>query len=582
MQSSLINLLLKIIKQNYDIFLDDIKLGVPPKTMFWDYSFNAGILSKHLKKNPNLVACELKGFLEELKNDLILWLEVSWAYLNIEINNKIYSELFDKIYKNRNNLLKKVWENKTIIVDYIWVNVWKPLHVWHICTPNIWQTIINIYKKLWYNVISDSHIWDWGIIFWNLIKAYKLWWDEDEFKKNAVDYLLELYVKINTEVSKDEKIEEDVRQEFKLLSSWNNESILLWEKFTKYSILDLTRNLKRLSVFPDYNIWESFYEGLDLPKMNSCPDLVYDMNSIVKELLDKSIATKNEDNSVWVIFPDKSWLSSCILQKRNGTHGYLASDLACIKYRMSNWNPEKIIYFVDVRQSLHFKQAFEISKNAWWLWDSKLIHASNWFIAWKDWIFSTRKWNIIKLDKILDEAENRAKKIILEKRNDLNQEELDELWKIIWIWAIKYWHLKKSRETDSIFDWDEFMSFEWNSGPYIQYAYVRAKKIINNFDWNFNIDTSFEFNAKQEIDLIKKLLDYENIILDTLNSNMPHILCKYCYELTKIFNSFYNNVHILSSQNDQEKIARLKLVDLFCIIIKQCFSLLAIEMPKKM
>jgi arginyl-tRNA synthetase len=350
--------------------------------------------------------------------------------------------------------------------------------------------------------------------------------------------------------------------------------------------------LNRLHIKPDYNIWESFYEWLWLPKMEDFPDLKDNMKSIVKELIKKWIATKNDDNSVWVVFDEELKIPSCILQKRDWTHGYLASDLAAIKYRIQNWNPEKIVYFVDSRQQLHLRQAFLIANLAGWIKNTELFHAFNWFISLKDWAMSTRKWRIIKLDKLLDEAELRAKKIILEKRDDINWNELKELSKIIWIWAIKYGYLKKNRETDVVFDWDEFMSFEWNSGPYIQYAYVRSRRILEKSKINFSLfqgeypkEEGLEkvyFEYSEEIELIKILSNYKSVLENTTKNNSPHILCKYSFELTKTFNSFYNNVHILNEEDENKKIIRLKLIELFWEVLKDSFKMLGIDMPDKM
>lgn len=573
---------LKVIKEKYNIVLDDIKLTIPPKKEMWDFAFNCGMLSRELKKSPAMIADDL---LSELKNiSLVKNVTNENWFINITLNNDIFTKNFKNIYESyiSNKDYFNIWSWSKLIVDYIGANVWKPLHIGHMCTPNWGQAMINLYKKIWYDVISDSHIWDWWIIFGKLITAYKLWWDENKLKENAVDYLLELYVGITSESEKNPDLEQQTRDEFKLLSTWDKKSMELWKKFTSYSIDAMNKILERLNVRPDYNIGESFYEWLWLPKIEDNPDLVYDMHSVVTELISKWIATQNEDNSVWVIFENDK-LPSCILQKRDWTHGYLASDLASIKYRTTNWNPDKIIYFVDVRQQLHFKQAFEIAKLAGWIWNTELFHAYNWFISWKEWAFSTRKWNIIKLSDLLDESESRAKKIILEKRNDLSEDELSELSKIIWIWAIKYWYLKKNRETDVIFDWDEFMTFEGNSGPYIQYAYVRAFRILENsncLDFNSEIKSSFQFN--EEFDLIKTLSNYKEILENTASKNMPHILCKYAYDLTKSFNSFYNSVHILNETDDDKKYARLKLINLFTIILKDIFSILGIEMPTKM
>ncbi|MDD3646316.1 MAG: arginine--tRNA ligase [Candidatus Gracilibacteria bacterium] len=591
MEKALKQDILKLIKENYSIELYDINLTIPPKKEMGDFAFNCGILSRELKKNPNLIASEILPLLKTISE--ITDVSSEGAFVNIKVSKDIFTKKFFELYNlDFSSQFSYIGNGKKIIVDYIGANVGKPLHIGHMCTPNIGQAMINIYKKFGYDVISDSHIGDWGIIFGKLITAYKLWGDENKLKENAVDYLLELYVKITSEIENDSDLEQKTRDEFKLLSEGNPESIELWSKFTKYSIEAMNKNLARLNVKPDYNIGESFYEGLGLPKMEDFPDLVFDMHSIVVELISKGIATQNEDGSVGVIFENDK-LPSCILQKRDGTHGYLASDLACIKYRTSNWTPEKIVYFVDVRQQLHFKQAFEIAKNAGWLIPhsvspkgrevaTELFHAFNGFISGKEGAFSTRKGNIIKLGDLLDEAEIRAKKIILEKRDDLDKKELNELSKIIGIGAIKYGHLKKSRETDMIFDWDEFMTFEGNSGPYIQYAYVRALRIIENFGENFDMKVNSIFESLEEIELVKQLGSYREVLVDTFNKNMPHILCKYAYDLTKTFNSFYNAVHILNEDDFEKKILRLKMVKLFTITLKDAFSILGIEMPNKM
>lgn len=590
MESKLKIELINLIKEKYEIVLEDISLRQPPKKELWDYSFNCGILSRDLKKSPTMIADDLLSSISDL--DLVSSVTNENGFINIFLDKSIFTkafEVFSYNFLNSKDYLN-VWNNEKIIIDYIWANVWKPLHIGHICTPNQGQVMINLHKKLWYEVISDSHIGDWWIIFGKLITAYKHWWDEDKLKNDAVDYLLELYVKITKEIELDKTwdLEEQTRKEFKLLSEWNQESIKLWSSFTKYSIDAMNKILERLNVKPDFNIGESFYEWLWLPKMENYPDLNYDMKTIVSELLSKSIAIENEDNSVWVIFDDITKIPSCILRKRDATHGYLASDLASVKYRMENWSPDKIIYFIDVRQKLHLEQVFEISNNAWWLkreWkkDTFLFHAYNWFISWKEWAFSTRHGNIIKLWDLLDEAENRAKKLIHEKRDDFSEEELKELSNIIGIWAIKYGYLKKSRETDVIFDWDEFMTFEWNSGPYIQYAYVRSLNILKKSwisDFSYSLESNFEL--QEELDLVKELSNYKDVLLQTADKNMPHILCKYAYDLTKTFSSFYNNVHILNETDESKKLSRLKLIYIFSLVLKDTFSILSIDMPEKM
>jgi len=597
MKQEIINLLKKVISENYKLEVEEIKLENPPKKELWDYAFGCFLLARDLKKNPAQIAWKIMELIKS--EDLIESSSVAGPYLNIKVNKNSFTEKFLDFVKNKNTLQCVSTNNKTIYIDYIWANVWKPMHIGHMCTPNQGQVMINCYKKLWYNVVSDSHIWDWGIIFGKLILAFKNWWDEKKLKENAVEHLLELYIKITEEAEKNTTLEEEIRNEFKKLSSWDIKSIKLWESFTKESIEAMNVLLWKMNIKPDFNIWESFYEGLDLPKMENYPDLEFSMKSVVDELKEKGIATvtKNEDwtQSIWVHFSDKEKLSSCILQKRDWTHGYLASDLAAIKYRMKNWNPKKIVYFVDSRQQLHLKQAFLISQKAGWLDDTQLFHAYNWFISLKDWAMSTRKWRIIKLDKLLDEAEQRAEKIILEKRDDIQWEELKELSKKIWIWAIKYWYLKKNRESDIVFDWDEFMSFEWNSWPYIQYAYVRAirilekenykKELINNNSFiipSNKGDEQISFESSSEIELAKKIMNFNNILEKATGNNYPHIIAEYSYDLTKSFSNFYNNVTVKDETDENYKKLKLILVDSFAKTLKETFEILGIEMPEKM
>jgi len=575
-----------ILKREYDIELTSINLEKPPKPEMWDVAFGCFVLSKELKKWPNTIAEELKNVIQNDSEKIseIERVEALWPYLNVFLWSESYTEDF-RSFMQQESLYNTLWsKNKddTIYIDYIWANVGKPLHIWHMCTPLQWQTIINAYEKMWYNVISDSHICDWWAIFWKLIVAYNKYWNQEELETNAVEHLFQIYVKITKDAESEAHLEQEFRDIFRKLSLWDPDLLQLWESFTKYSLNAMNILLWRLFVQTKYNIWESFYEWLWLPKIEDYPDLKFPMSDLVDELIEKWIAVKNDDNSVGITFHDDTKLPSCILQKRDGTHWYLASDLASVRYRMDNWDIKKIIYFVDVRQQLHFKQVFEVSRLAWWVGDDvELFHAYNGFISLKDGAMSTRKWKIIKLEALLDEAEQRAKNIILEKRDDINGKELEELSKIIGIGAIKYGYLKKTRENDVVFDWDEFMSFEWNSWPYIQYAYVRAKKILDTYDKAVDFNT-LKYTLSEEKELIKHILWFEKVIQDMTNHYHPHILCAFVYEMTKKFSSFYNRVPILSESEEILKSSRIALLHWFIRVLQESFEILGIPLPDKM
>ncbi|NDK09517.1 arginine--tRNA ligase [Candidatus Gracilibacteria bacterium] len=575
-----------LIDRELNITLHDITFDTPPKKNMGDLTFSCFTLAKELKKSPidisNLLSEAINN--DENKFQDIEKVSATGPYLNIYFNEESIALSFEKFIQN-NSLYGEVSKNKNthIYIDYIGANVGKPLHIGHMCTPNQGQVFINLFNKLGYTVISDSHIGDWGIIFGKLIVAFEKYGDEVALKEDAVEHLFQLYVKISNDSETDASLDQQFRDAFKKLSQGDTKMVDNWTRFTKFSIQKMDELLARFGVFPQYDIGESFYEGLGLPKMQDYPDLITPMHEIVRELISMNIATKNEDGSVGIVFPDELKLPSCILQKRDGTHGYLASDLASIKYRMQNWNPSKIIYFVDVRQQLHFKQAFAISRLAGWLKEeTEITHAHNGFVSLKDGAMSTRKGKIIKLEKLLDEGESKAKEIILQKRDDISEEKITELQKIISLGAIKYGYLKKSREIDVIFDWDEFMTFDGNSGPYIQYAYVRGKKVLEKSKI-VGVSQNLVYSESEEKDLIKKILDYPSIVLKSAETYHAHIICIYLFELTKLFSSFYANVQVIDdSLESSVKNSRLVLVSQFLKIIEEGFEILAIPLPDEM
>ncbi|MDD3120672.1 MAG: arginine--tRNA ligase, partial [Candidatus Gracilibacteria bacterium] len=523
----------------------DITLENPPKKEFGDFAFSCFFLARDLKKAPNTIAEEVKN--EFAKIDGFKNISTISGYVNFFVDDSLIFTDFQEI-----NTEPKKSKNETVIIDYIGANVGKPLHIGHLCTPAQGQAIINLMKHLGYDVISDSHFGDWGGIFGKLITLFKLYFSIDNKKGYLNSEEVEVYeniykiIKETTEITANSKpktnekiislsekllaktnekiidleyllngyqlitifseenniIDNQCRKEFQYLSGVginlsnaeekkrHETNIKLWKQFTSISITEVKKQLEILNIYPQYNIGESFYEGLNLPHPNDedYPPLKYTMKDIVKELTDAKIATKNPDGSVGVIFGDETKIPSCVLQKTDGTGLYLTSDLSCIKYRMENWKPSKIIYFVDVRQQLHLKQCFTIAKKAWpELENVELFHAFNGFIKLKEGAMSTRKGTVIFLEDLINEGFVRTKNILEEKGKTLNDENIQK----ITIGAIKYSYLSQDREKDVVFDWDKALSFEGNSGPYIQYTFVRASRIIEKAG-NFEKVTEIE------------------------------------------------------------------------------------------
>ncbi len=601
-------------------------LSAPPKPEHGEYCFGVFTLAKPLGKSPNIIAEEIAG---RLRSDTNNFTQVNTigGYVNLSCTAGIWLDILNTISHPK---MVKPGGWKTVIVDYIGANAGKPLHIGHLCTPSVGQAICNIHNHLGYRVIGDSHFGDWGGIFGKLIwwwknieclacfeskygsyfelKEKNIKWKESRLEIYWVDFLLDIYkafelywdISIYGDwVPRDKDTE--ARLEFQYLA-WigidlsnpeelkhHKENVELWKTFTGISITEIEKKLDLLNVHATYNIGESFYEWLGLPRPNNedYPDLQWNMKDIVKELIEKWVATQNEDGSVGVVFSEESKLPSCILQKKDGTGLYLTSDLAAIKYRLTNgWNPAKIIYSVDVRQQLHLRQAFAIARMAWpelteWV---EFFHAFNGFIKLREWAMSTRHGTVIFLEKLIEEGEERTTAVLEEKwrtgENKLNPEDIQA----ITVGAIKYSYLSQDREKDVTFDWDKALSFEGNSGPYIQYACVRAAKVAKDQKIKSDISEVWKLDLSvYDTALIRTLAEMDTRIQTTADTYKPHTLALYCYDLAVCFNSFYvHTPKILDERDENLKKLRLSLCKLVSEKLTLGFNLLGIKMPSEM
>ena len=573
------SLISSAIKSLYSIDFS-LEISPAPKKELGEYCVNIFPLVKQVGKAPHIISEEVATELAK-HTEVFLSTSATGGYVNFFLTDSVWISLFSAL---KDNTQEKPKKNETIIVDYIGANIGKPLHIGHICTPSIGQSIINTYRYLGYKVIWDTHVWDWWL-FGKLIAAHKLFGRENWLAEKWVEYLLELYIEITARAAADPSVDEYCRGEFKKLSTGDEENMKLWWEFTSVSLSAMNALLAKIHVIPNYDIGESFYEDLPLPKLGDQPALEYTMNDVIWELLEKKIATKNEDGSVAVIFPEETKLPSVVIQKKDGTNLYLTADICAIKYRITNgWNPIKIIYSIDLRQQLHMKQCIEICRMAGWTDDIELFHAGNGHIELPDGAMSTRKWNIIRLEDLIEEWYERTKKILEEKgrtgENSLREKDIQE----IAIGAIKYSYLMQDRERNITFDWDKALSFEGHSGPYIQYAYVRALKIVReshlkHFEpWTLNLELSHSDKS-----LIQTLARFEEAVDTVAKTYKPHHLALYAYDLAVEFNSFYvHTPKILEETDEQLKSFRLGLVRKTADTLKKAFELLAIEMPSEM
>lgn len=565
-------------KNNKEGSADAFVCTIPPDRKYGDICINIFPAVKTTKTPPPELA---QGVLDFMKQEnYVTDGNIQGGFVNLFVTDEFYQKELRAW-----SLPKFEKKNEKIIIDYMGANIGKPLHIGHLCTPLFGQATINLLRLMGYDVTADMHQGDWGGIFGKLITGWKYFGDEDAFEKDPVHHLLEIYVAITEKTEKEPEIEQECRDAFKLLSEGNEASVKLWQQFTDKSLAGVRTVMSEFGVHPDIWIGESFYEGIALPKLGNWPDLSPDntMSAVVDELIKKWIATKNEDESVGVVFAKETKLPSCILQKRDGTHGYLASDLAAIKYRLKNWSPSRIVYFVDNRQALHFRQLFATAKAAWlnierWTLNVELTHAGNGFVSLPDGAMSTRHGRVIFLKDLIGESFDRVKKILEERERTLSESDT----KAVALGAIVYSFLSQDRERDWIFEWDKVLAFEWNSGPYLQYTYVRWKKIITEIGRGIEDDAPLSHLTVFDRDLILDILGFNELLENCGASYKFHILIAHIATMARHLNALYVNTPKLKETETREQMSRIKIIHTCLEIIRYTSTILGMPLPEEM
>jgi arginyl-tRNA synthetase len=534
-----------------------------------DYACNIAMrLTKQVGRNPREIAREIIDDLPE--NDLIKQVEIAGpGFINIFLSEQVLGKEIKTILSEGNDYGRmEIGRGKTIVLDYSSPNIAKPLGVHHLLSTIIGQSIRNIYAKLGYKCVSINHVGDWGTQFGKLIYAYKNWGDKGVIEKDPINELLKLYVKFHDEVEKDPEIEEKARYEFRIFEEGDKENRALWEWFVEESMKKIEETYEKLGgINFTYVQGESFYEDK--------------LDGMLQEGKEQGVFVEGEDGSYIVEFDDEN-MPPFVVQKKDGATLYSTRDFATLKYRIEEWSPEKIIYVVDIAQTLHFKQLFEGAKRFAW-YNDQGVHA--WFgrMHMKDGKMSTRKGNVVLLDDVLDEAVLRAGKIIEEKNPNLSDKE--NVARVSGIGSVKYNILSQNRTTDITFDWDRMLSLEGNSAPYMQYTYARAKSILRKAKEEIvnemSMDDPEDIDKKTHALLVLFPRFKEQIIL-AAEEYKPNIVSNYLYELAQRFNSFYNAVPVLRAKNDNSRKVRLEIVETASQILKNGLEILGVEVVEEM
>ena len=542
-------------------------LEIPPKQDMGDYAFPCFVLSKELKKSPQIIAEEIKDKIELDEN--ISEIKVVGGYLNFYLNKEYFIKnvLNEMAEKNENYGSSNIGNGKNIVIDYSSPNIAKPFHIGHLRSTVIGNSIYKIYKYLGYNCIGINHIGDWGTQFGKLIEGYKRWGNEYNIEENPIDELTKIYIRINNLCKEDESVLEDCRNNFKKLEDGDEYCVNLWKKFKELSLKEFERIYDLLDVhFDSYN-GEAFYSD----KMQEVVDILER-----KGLLVESEGAKVVDLSEQGMIP-------CIIEKSNGSTTYATRDLAAIMYRAREYDFNKAIYLTSYEQILHFKQIFEVAKmlDLDKKYTSNLIHAPFGMVQLKTGKMSTREGIIVKLEDLLNESITRVKAIIENKNPNLENKE--EIAKQVGIGAVIFNDLYNNRIKDEVFDWDIMLNFNGETGPYMQYIYVRTKSILEKAGYIPKIeDVDFDLlNNDTAYKIIKLIYSFQDTIMQAAEKYEPYIIARYLINLAQSFSTFYNENKILGEEKKVQD-TRVYLTYAVGNVLKIGASLLGIKMPDRM
>ena len=552
-------------------------IEVPKDTKNGDYSFPCFRLAKVLRKAPQEIANQIKEKLEQngaTNSELIEKVDIAGGYLNFYISSKIFTkEVLEQINNERFGVEAEDEKNKekNIVIDYSAPNIAKPFHIGHLRSTVIGAALYNIYKYLGYNVIGINHLGDYGTQFGKLIEGYKRWGEEYNIDSDPINELTKIYIRINNACKEDEQILQACRDNFKKLEDGDTYCVEIWKKFRELSLKEFQRVYDLLgSKFDSWN-GEAFYSD----KMQE-----------VVDILEKSGKLEESQGAKIVNLEDQGINTPCIIVKSNGSSTYATRDLAAILYRARTYDFDKALYVTSYEQVLHFKQVFATAKYLGL--DEKYLkgleHVSFGMVLLPTGKMSTREGNIVKLEELLNESIDRAKEIIEQKNPQLENKE--EVAKKVGIGAIIFNDLSNSRVKDEVFDWNTILNFQGETGPYIQYTYVRTKSVleksgvdVNNISFDMvNLD-NLEDSYSQNI--IKLLYDFHNVLVQVTEKSEPSILSRYLIDLAKAYSVFYNENRIMVDDISLKN-SRVYLTYAVGKVLKIGANLLGMDMPEKM
>ncbi|VTS43142.1 arginyl-tRNA synthetase [Streptococcus pseudoporcinus] len=536
-------------------------LETPKNSDMGDIAFPTFSLAKVLRKAPQMIAAELAEKINPSQFEKVM---AVGPYINFFLDKTTISKnvLHAVIEEKANYGQQHIGDGQNITLDMSSPNIAKPFSVGHLRSTVIADAIGHIYSKLGYNSIRINHLGDWGKQFGMLIVAYKLWGDQAAIEANPIDELLKLYVRINAETEENPELDEQARQWFKKLEDGDKEAWDLWQWFRDESLVEFNRIYDKLDVTFDYFHGEAFYND----KMDEGIQILED-----KHLL-------KESKGAQIVDLEKYDLPPALIKKSDGATLYITRDMATAMYRQRTFNFVKNIYVVGQEQSHHFKQLKAVLKEMGFDWADNMIHVSFGLVTKNKKKLSTRKGNIIRLEPTLDEAVARALTQIESKNPDLENKEA--VAHAVGVGAVKFYDLKTDRDNGYDFDLEAMVSFEGETGPYVQYTYARIQSILRKANFTPDVNKDYSLKDNESWEIIKLLQSFATNIQRAADKYDPSIIAKFAIQLAQAFNKYYAHTRILDESDERD--SRLALCYSTAVVLKESLRLLGVQAPEKM
>ena len=539
-------------------------IEVPPNKDMGDFAFPCFKLAKVFRKAPNMIAAELSEKIEA--KGVISNVTPLGGYIIFFVNKSQLAEtvIKDVLTKKEKYGHSDLGKDKTIVIDFSSPNIAKPFHIGHIRTTVIGNALYKIYDSQGYNTVRINHLGDYGTQFGKLIVAFKLWGNKEAVEANPIPELLKLYIQFHDEAERHPEMEDEARAWFTKLENGDKEAKELWQWFRDESLKEFARVYDLLDIeFDSYN-GESFYSD----KMDRVIDIIKD-----KGLLQESQGTNIVDLEEYNMPP-------ALITKNDGSTLYMTRDLAAALYRKENYDFEKCIYVVGSQQSLHFQQLFKVLELVGFEWAKDMVHVPFGMVALEEGTMSTRKGRVVFLEDVLKQAIEKTKETMLTKNpNALN---VDEIAKQVGVGAVVFQELSNSRIKDYTFSWSRTLSFEGETGPYVQYTHARCCAVLRKAEEEVTTDINYELlNDVDSAEVLKVIASFNKTILNAMRKNEPHIITRFVLDLAQAFNKFYHDNSILVEDAELRK-ARLALVCATRQALENGLKLLGMQAPERM